>query len=346
MQKLKRKASPSLYEQERIRSALKPDGERVLPIDLDQPEDEGYDEDENVGNEFDYNTVDEDDSDFDGGDLSDDDKAYIKPKSNTIRLGSYTAGPIDPVTGQRGALPVTEDQCTMTLNYDDEEQPQDGLSYLRFVRREAASRPIFVTAARKRNNTDVMNIRLAGQALEIKNEQDKREDEESSGGPMASEKTNQISKEVHVQIMEQYKKARMLYEAAQVSNVPAITRDDLPTSLASWREFLQSPNNTPTFPLLSLLDQEDVFRLFKYFQRWITPNMSKELSNWMYGLLVRVADIIPAHEISILRQLCQKCIEVKSHSDLTNTSKGTIDLVICVVSDFFSQRDMAYYLFE
>ncbi|KAK9361189.1 survival motor neuron interacting protein 1-domain-containing protein [Lipomyces starkeyi] len=264
------------------------------------------------------------------GQLDDEDEEdRYKPKSKTIRLGSYTAGPLDPVTGQRGALPVSIDNGSIMLNYDDESSvPEDGMSYLRFVRREADSRPSFVSSRNNMSN-------LACATSDFQNSQNPQ--------PVSE---HPITKEWHRYIMSQYKFSRSLLEASYEVIPVTISRSELPDSLAAWRQFIQSADHPPTMQLLSVLEQEDVFRLFKYFQRWITPSMSLAMSHWLFALLVRTADIIPGNEISILRQLSQKCLEVKKESkDLTNISHATIDMVVSIVSDFFSQKDLATYLF-
>ncbi|KAK9249124.1 hypothetical protein V1506DRAFT_527081 [Lipomyces tetrasporus] len=233
-----------------------------------------------------------------GEDLDDDDEeCRYKPKSTTIRLGTYTAGPLDPMTGQRGALPISDDARSIMLNYDDESSiPEDGMSYLRFVRREAEARPSFVSSRRSRSDRECATTDV----------QNPREPQPVSDHP--------ITKEWHRYIMSQYKFSRSVLEASYEAMPVIIQRSELPDSLASWREFIQSSDHPPTMQLLSVLEQEDIFRLFKYFQRWITPNISLSMSRWLFALLVRTSDIVPGNEISILRQLSQKCLEVKRES--------------------------------
>ncbi|KAK9239309.1 survival motor neuron interacting protein 1-domain-containing protein [Lipomyces kononenkoae] len=262
--------------------------------------------------------------------LDDETEDYrYRPQSQTIRLGTYTAGPLDPVTGQRGALPISTDPDSISLNYDDDSSmPEDGLSYLRFVRREADCRPSFVSSRGVMSNQACATTAL------------------QRSPKLQPAYEHPISKEWHDYIMSQYMFSRSLLEASYEAVQVTISRSDLPDSLATWRQFIQSADHPPTMQLLSVLEQEDVFRLFKYFQRWITPSMSVAMSRWLFALLVRTADIIPGNEISILRQLSQKCLEVKKESkELTNVSRATIDTVVSIVSDFFGQKDLAIYLF-
>ncbi|KAK9464387.1 survival motor neuron interacting protein 1-domain-containing protein [Lipomyces arxii] len=222
-------------------------------------------------------------------DDTDDVEPRIAPKSTSIRLGSYTTGPLDIATGQRSALPITNDPDTLTLMYDEDGPPADGLSYLRAVRREAEGMPSFVTIERKGAATVYSN-----QLSDISRGNDQL-----------------IQKNWHQYIMSQYRFSRSLLEMSYETLDTELSRKDLPVSLATWREYIRSPDHPPTMTLLSLLEQEDVFRLFRYFHRWITPNISVCMSRWLFALLVRAADLVPANEVSILRQLAQKCISVR-----------------------------------
>ncbi|KAK9480375.1 survival motor neuron interacting protein 1-domain-containing protein [Lipomyces japonicus] len=274
------------------------------------------------------------------GDLEeeDEDEETYRPRSSTIRLGKYTSGPIDPESGQRGALPIFESTDTLSLNYDDEnDTPQDAMEYLRAVRREAESRPRFVTVTKR-----------PGTAVEHHNftKPEAHDKKDTGNKTIDSLQIRKIDKESHAVLKSQYQTARYVFENTHCDDPALAVNEPLPESLASWREFLQSPTHRPTFEVLTLLEQEDVFRLFKYYLRWITPNMSRELSYWLFALLVRVADIVPAHEISILRQLCQKCIAVKQEEGLSEIARATVDYVIFVVTDFYKQSDLAMHMFE
>ncbi|KAK7208005.1 survival motor neuron interacting protein 1-domain-containing protein, partial [Myxozyma melibiosi] len=288
----------------------------------------------NLGDMDDYDEEeDEEEEDETTSDYQEDQLPVYKPRSSTIRLGSVTAGPLDPATGQRGALPIApEDASAITLNYDEDSNglPEDAMAYLRSVRREAAGRPSFVTVTKR-----AAPVPSVIQAATTPPETDQR--------PIRDAK---VDKKWHQYAISQYKFTRNLYSSSYDRLPSSLTRADLPSSLAAWREYIQSPDHPPEISTLALLEQEDVFRLFKYYQRWITGSLSPEMSNWLFALLVRVADIVPAQEISILRQLCQKCISVKQTTEvLSTTSLATIDMVISVVSDFFAQRDLAFYLF-
>ncbi|KAK9365907.1 survival motor neuron interacting protein 1-domain-containing protein [Lipomyces kononenkoae] len=285
--------------------------------------------DENFDSDSDINSNEWQTDELGLGQLDDETEEYrYRPQSKTIRLGTYTAGPLDPVTGQRGALPISNDPDSILLNYDDDSSiPEDGMSYLRFVRREADGRPSFVSSRGAMSNLATVTASQPSPKLQSGYE-------------------SPITKEWHYYIMSQYKFSRSLLEASYEAIQVTISRSDLPDSLAAWRQFIQSADHPPTMQLLAVLEQEDVFRLFKYFQRWITPNMSIAMSRWLFALLVRTADIIPGNEISILRQLSQKCLEVKKEpKELTNVSRATIDMVVSIVSDFFGQKDLAMYLF-
>lgn len=282
-----------------------------------------------VGLEVDISNVgdmyeEDDDEELSDDADSDEQQATYKPRSATIRLGSVTAGPLNLLTGQRGALPIAaQSTSAVALNYEEESSalPEDAVSYLlsvrsvillvhfkildcaivqlltMFCRREADSRPSFVRASRPQRSQPTSQAQPSEPC-----------DSQSILRDVA------VSKKWHEYTMKQYKISRSVFTSSCASQSPSLTRSELPSSLSSWREFIQSPEHPPSMKTLSILEQEDVFRLFKYYQRWITGSMSLEMSNWLYALLVRVADIVPAHEISILRQLCQKCMSVKQTS--------------------------------
>ncbi|KAK9383830.1 uncharacterized protein V2V93DRAFT_362829, partial [Kockiozyma suomiensis] len=258
-----------------------------------------------VGLEVDISNVgdmyeEDDDEELSDDADSDEQQATYKPRSATIRLGSVTAGPLNLLTGQRGALPIAaQSTSAVALNYEEESSalPEDAVSYLLSVRREADSRPSFVRASRPQRSQPTSQAQPSEPC-----------DSQSILRDVA------VSKKWHEYTMKQYKISRSVFTSSCASQSPSLTRSELPSSLSSWREFIQSPEHPPSMKTLSILEQEDVFRLFKYYQRWITGSMSLEMSNWLYALLVRVADIVPAHEISILRQLCQKCMSVKQTS--------------------------------
>ncbi|KAK9451058.1 uncharacterized protein V1518DRAFT_448190, partial [Limtongia smithiae] len=269
--------------------------------------DDDYDDDNDELEEDDNESYDEED------DYEDDECTSTCAQSRTvhtggggtqIRLGERTAGPLDPFTGQRGALPfssATGGENNLVLNYDEDnggdDIPQDGTAYLLSVRREADTYPNFVSIRPSRTQADILLPPFVKQELP---------------SPVALPfRSASIDKTWHGYTMSQYRFARMVFDTSYTVLDPAMTRAELPDSLASWRAFITSPDHPPTMTLLSVLEQEDVFRLMKYYLRWVTGNMSPELSRWLYALLVRAADVVPGREISILRELAQKCIAIK-----------------------------------
>ncbi|KAK9472056.1 uncharacterized protein V1510DRAFT_418520, partial [Dipodascopsis tothii] len=257
----------------------------------------------------------------------DDAKPPPKPVSKSISLGTYTAGPVDPHVGQRAAFPGLDDPSdALTLDYDGDgsAEPLDGMAYLRQVREEARARPSFVSV-----------------------EAEPASPPEAPAAPAEPTGDRRIDAQWHAGFMACYRRLRAQFEetACLVDPPTAEAVAALPNSLATWREFVLAPENEPTVSLVAALQQEMLFRLLKYFQKWVCPTMSLELSRWVFALLVRIPDVITSDEISILRELSQKCLLVMHSPESSEVALATADTVVSIVADFYSQRDLAFYLF-
>ncbi|KAK9461641.1 uncharacterized protein V1516DRAFT_245056 [Lipomyces oligophaga] len=244
------------------------------------------------GDEYDAESSDE----FYNGEIDMDDVQSYAPQSNSIRLGTYTSGPLHPIYGQRSALPIPDDEVILNYGDDPNELPQTAAAYLLSVRRQAASFPGFVAAQRPYKPPIIVSLNQNSLP--------------SSDASLTRVRAPEIDLDWHKYVMTQYKFSRRVFQAA-ADYITPVSRDQLPSALAEWRSFIQDPQNKPTTSILYALEQEDIFRIFKYYQRWVIGNLSMEMSRWLYALLVRVADIFPADEMSILRVLCMKCISVK-----------------------------------
>ncbi|ODQ67652.1 hypothetical protein NADFUDRAFT_82070 [Nadsonia fulvescens var. elongata DSM 6958] len=100
----------------------------------------------------------------------------------------------------------------------------------------------------------------------------------------------------------------------------------LPNNFTSWRKFILNPRNHPSDLLLSQpeFNLPLVYKLIVYCEQLVNKKIDRNLSLWVWSLLVRVPRILAGEEIGIIRSLAKKCAKVKKNMANNHNSKQVI----------------------
>lgn len=250
-----------------------------------------------------------------------------------------TAGPLDPEVGQRAAFPEVDMMNAGPITGP----PLNVEDYLSSVRREASERPSFVVSRKDKLARDPVVPKGRGKLRSYDEDNNGRGTNGSRKEVPAKNTTScgvVIDRAWRNAFMEQFKRTK-----GEISKIDKNTdvNIELPQTFSKWRQFILAPENRPRVSLLKRLDHELVMRLIGYCHKWVSSKMAPELAQWIYSLLVILPDeIMVGEDISVLRQLAKKCIQVKSnpHWQLDAVTAYTLDLVVTVVTEEYKQLDL------
>ncbi|CAG8510774.1 16103_t:CDS:2 [Acaulospora colombiana] len=121
---------------------------------------------------------------------------------------------------------------------------------------------------------------------------------------------------------------------------PKLTREDEGDEVAAMM--------LPSWHIISRMDQPTTIALLSYHIRWLNTGMSIAKSQWLFALLIRIDKILTPDQMSILRGLCRKCIDIrrslmKEFSTVDNeddTTLASLNMIITIIRNYFGQRDL------
>ncbi|KAA8898672.1 hypothetical protein TRICI_006489 [Trichomonascus ciferrii] len=253
-----------------------------------------------------------------------------------------TSGPMDAEFGQRVAFPGL-DNVDRGVDSIDNGPPLSVEDYLRTVKTEASSRPSFVVAKDKA----VRPVVPPGRGVLRSYEQHQAEDDGIPHGRQIKKTTRRPVAPVEIDgnwavlFLEQFSRTKEDISRG-LARVETLNEVELPQTFSKWRQFVLSPENAPHLSLLKRLDHALVVKLIGYCHKWVSSKMAPELAQWIYSLLVLLPDTVIGDDVSTLRELAKKCIQVKQnpHWPLNPVTAYTLDMVITIVARYYKQLDL------
>ncbi|CAI2163165.1 13479_t:CDS:2 [Funneliformis geosporum] len=100
-----------------------------------------------------------------------------------------------------------------------------------------------------------------------------------------------------------------------------------------------------TLPLVSVVSQMDqitTITLLSYHQKWISNGITIAQSQWLFALLARVDNLLMPNQMAILRQLSEKCIQLRQKVDEEDLIMfASLNIIITIVRKYFGQKDLS-----
>ncbi|XP_050809941.1 gem-associated protein 2 isoform X2 [Gopherus flavomarginatus] len=99
----------------------------------------------------------------------------------------------------------------------------------------------------------------------------------------------------------------------------------------------------PFLSIVSRMNQATVTSVLEYLINWFGEReFTPELGRWLYALLACLEKPLLPEAHSLIRQLARRCSEVRVLEENKNEEKvSALNLLICLVSRYFDQRDLA-----
>ena len=74
----------------------------------------------------------------------------------------------------------------------------------------------------------------------------------------------------------------------------------------------------------------------------MSPKVKEEQCMWLVFLLARLGDpgVLSGEEMDLLRRIGRKCIGVRKEEGGREVVLGTIDMVVCIITEYYAQRDL------
>ncbi|TPX37222.1 hypothetical protein SmJEL517_g00858 [Synchytrium microbalum] len=102
----------------------------------------------------------------------------------------------------------------------------------------------------------------------------------------------------------------------------------------------------PLLPILASFNHASAWALLEYHISWLSVDcVDGRHGAWLFSLLALLDDVMVADEVSLLRDLCRKCRQIRDHlarqsADVTDRRVAAVNMVIAIVSGFFGQKDL------
>jgi Survival motor neuron (SMN) interacting protein 1 (SIP1) len=107
-----------------------------------------------------------------------------------------------------------------------------------------------------------------------------------------------------------------------------------------WRLKTLDP---PSLTLLTMLDHQRIIHLLTHLRKKMSANVRPEQCMWLLFLLAALGDlgVLNGDEVDLLRRIGRKCLSVRGGLEGEGeVVRGTIDMVVCVIREFYGQRDL------
>ncbi|EMR10698.1 hypothetical protein PNEG_00849 [Pneumocystis murina B123] len=224
------------------------------------------------------------------------------------------SGPIDVETNQRGVFPELIELNESSES--DDSLPLDGVSYLKKVRIEAKHRPI------------IKAVEAPPTAMTITQ--------------ISEPKINNKAEEIYSSVWEEkfLKSFIKLRRNLNLQTKSVILRP-LPKDKIEWRRLILEELEPPSISLLNSINQCTALNLLKWNTEWFSYNSPEQQIMWIFFLLIKIDMVMTSDELSILRELCKKCLFLRnSKKNLPLHIQSNIDMVISIVGNIFGQKDL------
>jgi len=101
----------------------------------------------------------------------------------------------------------------------------------------------------------------------------------------------------------------------------------------------------PSLDLLSMLDHQRTIHLLTHLRKKMSANVNVNQCIWLVHLLARLGDlgVLTSEEVDLLRRIGKKCLAVRNGTidkETENVVLSTIDMVVCIVKNFYEQKDI------
>uniref|UniRef100_A0A1D1YEQ8 Gem-associated protein 2 n=1 Tax=Anthurium amnicola TaxID=1678845 RepID=A0A1D1YEQ8_9ARAE len=235
--------------------------------------------------------------------------------------------------------------------------PATGEEYLRMVRSEANKRPSVVIAKNQINKSK--EVRIAGWVKRGWANQMELDNFDQNSNNMVNEEWEKIFL-MKFDLIRQRLEKHIRKNLKSLKNKPSVkfpARNDE----AGWLKFCYGVNgssnllegkglenegdvNEMTLPFVSIvsrIDQVTTITLLQYHTKWLSNGITIAQSQWLFALFLRVDKLLTPNQMSALRQLCKKCIQIRQKTDEDDLiTLASLDMIIIIVRKYFGQKDL------
>ncbi|KAJ9080537.1 hypothetical protein DSO57_1023924 [Entomophthora muscae] len=273
--------------------------------------------------------------DFDPQDLEFDEQVESNSEETILKNHFFTS-----------ALPV----ATQLSNPDG--PPQDGLEYLLMVRNDAKKLPNVViaknkplpTSAPSLPNSELKNLNYYAQFLQ--------KDHSVSTDVEAGQERIRPDPEWQANLLVSFRKHKEDFFALRQNSAPPKGLPYLKFGEAqSYLQTVSLDGNPlqgdelapPTPSRLASLTPPQVIHLLAYFTAvFKTPYPIDETqSQWVFGLLLRLDDLLTADDMVVLRELARSCLELRALKNANEDHILHCNTIATLVSHHFGQHDLS-----
>nr|CAG8470958.1 13616_t:CDS:2 [Entrophospora candida] len=238
--------------------------------------------------------------------------------------------------------------------------PSSGDAYLSLVRNEAKKMPDIIMAKHPIKRVPINNNSNVKMAAWVRtgwaNLENDDNDDDDNGQQDNKVNNSLVNKEWEERFLFRFEKLRKDLEEFKMSNdrsgvkkLPK--RQDEP----GWFKFCygeQEKTNeleeikmicSPSLSIIKRLDQATTYSVLSYHIKWLKDDdITVRQSQWMFALLLHLDKLLTAGQISNLRVLCKKCIEIRGNLVVEKNDQkiAMLNIIITIVKRYFGQQDL------
>ncbi|CCE82599.1 Piso0_002331 [Millerozyma farinosa CBS 7064] len=239
----------------------------------------------------------------------------------------YTQGPLDDAFGQHPVFPLN------SWSRQEASVSREVMEYISGVRLEAKNdAPVhFVTKDESTPSEDVSRHEDLG-ATHALHQSSK---EATEWQKTALDRFLSLKEDIGSYITERKQSIVQAKKEAQSSYKVCSTS-------AEWRKLILNEPPPPIDFFYFCIVHSDVIKLVIYSTKWLSSNVTSNLSKWIFDLLLRLDSTLDHNDCAVVRDLAKKALKIKekSSAQLNETTTFTLDFIIYIVATYFGQKDL------
>ncbi|CAJ0765197.1 21267_t:CDS:2, partial [Entrophospora sp. SA101] len=206
-----------------------------------------------------------------------------------------------------------------------------GDAYLSLVRNEAKKMPDIIMAKHPIKRVPINNNSNVKMAAWVRtgwaNLENDDNDDDDNGQQDNKVNNSVVNKEWEERFLFRFEKLRKDLEEFKMSNdISGVKKLPKRQDEPGWFKFCygeQEKTNeleeikmicSPSLSIIKRLDQATTYSVLSYHIKWLKDDdITVRQSQWMFALLLHLDKLLTAGQISNLRVLCKKCIEIRGN---------------------------------
>ncbi|CAO3617816.1 unnamed protein product [Cunninghamella blakesleeana] len=127
-------------------------------------------------------------------------------------------------------------------------------------------------------------------------------------------------------------------DQCSVTSIKAKTKQE-------WYEICANDISEAKLEAIAHLSQQTIYRVLKFNNEWLQEVLQNgkpwnHFVVWIYSLLVYTDQVLTSKDVSILRDICRTCIELRNKYEPNSDQVIQLNIIITIISQVYRQSDL------